>query len=140
GIHRAPSTDRDDLPVDSTAARHENRPVRHVVITKHGSPDVLQVADAPDPTPRAGEVRLAVRAAGVNFADIMARLGLYPDAPAPPTTVGYEVAGVVDAVGSGVTTLRVGDRVLALTRFGGYASAAVTSAELVFPTPPDFSD
>ena len=96
-------------------------------MTKHGAPEVLQSREVADPVPHAGEVRIAVRAAGVNFADIMARLGLYPDAPAPPLVVGYEVAGVIDAVGPGVTTLRVGDRVLALTRFGGYASAAVTS-------------
>ena len=114
--------------------------MRQVVMTKHGAPEVLQSREVADPVPHAGEVRIAVRAAGVNFADIMARLGLYPDAPAPPLVVGYEVAGVIDAVGPGVTTFRVGDRVLALTRFGGYASAAVTSAELVFPTPPDFSD
>lgn len=109
-------------------------------MTKHGAPEVLQSREIADPVPHDGEVRIAVRAAGVNFADIMARLGLYPDAPAPPLVVGYEVAGVVDAVGPGVTTLRVGDRVLALTRFGGYASVAVTPVELVFPTPPDFSD
>jgi synaptic vesicle membrane protein VAT-1 len=114
--------------------------MRQAVITRTGPPEVLQIREAPDPMPKAGEVRIAVRAAGVNFADIMARLGLYPDAPPLPTVVGYEVAGLVDAVGENVQGLRVGDRVLALTRFGGYASAAVVSAAQVFPVPPQLTD
>lgn len=81
-----------------------------------------------------------MRAAGVNFADIMARLGLYPDAPPPPVVVGYEVAGVVDAVGAGVDGFRAGDRVLALTRFGGYSSAVVVPVAQVFRTPSQLSD
>ena len=68
-------------------------------ITKTGAPEVIELRDAPDPTPGRGEVRIRVHASGVNFADIMARLGLYPDAPPLPTVVGYEVSGVVDAVG-----------------------------------------
>jgi NADPH:quinone reductase-like Zn-dependent oxidoreductase len=114
--------------------------MRHVVITKHGPPEVLRAADAPDPTPRADEVRLAVRAAGVNFADIMARLGLYPDAPAPPTVIGYEVAGVVDAIGSENLPFRIGDRVFAFTRFGGYANSVVVPTTSVFRTPSTLSD
>src|SRR6476620_9629871 len=77
--------------------------------------------DAPSPAPAAGEVRIAVRAAGVNFADHLARVGLYPDAPKPPMVVGYEVAGTIEAVGDGVNAARVGERVFAGTRFGGYA-------------------
>jgi synaptic vesicle membrane protein VAT-1 len=114
--------------------------VRQAVITRHGPPEVLRVTEVADPVPRHGEVRIDVRAAGVNFADIMARLGLYPDAPRPPVVVGYEVAGVVDAVGSGATPFRPGDRVLAFTRFGGYASAVVVPAAFVFRTPPALSD
>ena len=114
--------------------------MRHVVITKHGPPEVLRIAEVPDPVPRYGDVRIAVGAAGVNFADVMARLGLYPDAPPPPCVVGYEVAGVVDAVGPGVTPFQVGDRVVALTRFGGYATSVVTPAATVFRTPASVSD
>ena len=114
--------------------------MRQAVITRRGGPEVLQVRDAPDPTPGPGDVRIAVRAAGVNFADVMARLGLYPDAPPLPAVVGYEVAGVVDAVGPGVTGLRPGDRVLALTRFGGYASAVVVSAAQTLATPASLTD
>jgi len=114
--------------------------MRHVLITRQGPPEVLRAADAPDPLPREGEVRIAVRAAGVNFADVMARLGLYPDAPPLPAVVGYEVAGVVDAVGSGSAPFRLGDRVFAFTRFGGYASSVTAPVTFVFPTPPQLSD
>lgn len=96
--------------------------MRAVVITKHGDPSVLQVQQRPDPPPPGpGQLRIDVRAAGVNFADHLARVGLYPDAPALPAIVGYEVAGTVVAVGSGVDAGRVGERVLAGTRFGGYS-------------------
>jgi len=114
--------------------------MRQVVIPRHGRPDVLEVREAPDPTPGEGEVRIAVRTAGVNFADVLARMGLYPDAPKPPVVVGYEVAGVVDLVGAGVTRVHPGDRVMALTRFGGYATRVVAPAGLVFPVPDGVSD
>jgi NADPH:quinone reductase-like Zn-dependent oxidoreductase len=114
--------------------------LRQVVIARHGAPDVLEVRDGPDPTPREGEVRVAVRAAGVNFADILARLGLYPDAPPPPVVVGYEVSGYVDAVGPGTVARHVGDHVVALTRFGGYSTAVVVPAALTFLVPAGISD
>jgi NADPH:quinone reductase-like Zn-dependent oxidoreductase len=114
--------------------------MRQAVIVRRGAPDVIQVREAPDPAPGPGDVRIAVRAAGVNFADVLARLGLYPDAPTLPAVVGYEVAGVVDAVGAGVDGLRVGERVLALTRFGGYSTAVVVSAAQTFATPPQLTD
>jgi NADPH:quinone reductase-like Zn-dependent oxidoreductase len=114
--------------------------MRQVVVTRHGAPDVLRLREAPDPIPREGEVRLAVRAAGVNFADILARAGLYPDAPKPPCVVGYEVAGYVDALGPGVTNRHAGDRVMALTRFGGYSDRVVVPARLTFLTPARLTD
>ena len=76
--------------------------MRQVWITRKGGPEVLEVREAQDPTPKEGEVRIRVRAAGVNFADVMARLGFYRDAPPLPCVVGYEVSGTVDAVGPGV--------------------------------------
>jgi len=100
--------------------------VRAVVITKAGPPEVLQVQERPDPVAGPGQVAIDVRAAGVNFADTMARVGLYPDAPKLPAVVGYEVAGTV--VGSG-------ERVLAGTRFGGYASRVVVDEASVVPLP-----
>jgi len=109
--------------------------LRQVVIPRYGPPEVLALREAPDPAPGDGEIRIAVSAAGVNFADILARLGLYPDAPKPPVVVGYEVSGVVDAVGTGSTRLRAGDRVVALTRFGGYADRVVVPEWMAFPLP-----
>jgi NADPH:quinone reductase-like Zn-dependent oxidoreductase len=113
--------------------------MRAVWITKAGGPEVLAVRESADPRPERGEVRIAVRAAGLNFAEIMARQGLYPDAPKPPCVVGYEVAGVVDAVGAEVTGLEVGQRVLALVRFGGHAESVCAPAERVLPMPDDLT-
>ena len=114
--------------------------MRQVVVTRHGPPKVLQLRDAPDPIPREGEVRIAVRAIGVNFSDILVRVNLYPGAPRPPCVVGYEVAGAIDAVGPGVTRRRVGERVMAFTDFGGYADSIVVPEALTFPTPPRLTD
>lgn len=137
--------------------------MRAVWITKFGGPEVLRVGPAPDPLPGPGEVRVRVAAAGLSFADVMARQGLYPDAPKPPCVVGYEVAGVVDALGADVTGVpgsgsqagaalvspagatsgaaagrfvpRVGDRVLAMVWFGGHAEAVCVPAAAVLPVP-----
>lgn len=109
--------------------------MKQLVITRHGGPDVLEVRDAPEPTLAPGGVRIRVRAAGLNFSDILARQGLYPDAPKPPCTVGYEVAGVVEAVAPGLGAPRVGDAVVATTRFGGQSEIVVAPANRVFPLP-----
>src|ERR1700729_2602937 len=76
--------------------------MRQVWITRAGPPEVLQVREAPDPEPGAGQVRIRVKAAGINFADLMARVGLYPDAPKIPCVVGYEVSGTIDQLTEGV--------------------------------------
>ena len=109
--------------------------MRQIWITKAGPPEVLQVREAPDPEPGDGEVRIRVRAAGINFADLMARVGLYPDAPKLPCVVGYEVSGVIDAVGKGVTKLAVGNRVFGMPRFGGYADTLVVKEAQAFVMP-----
>ncbi len=96
---------------------------------------MLEVREAPDPEPRPGEVRLRVRAAGLNFAEIMGRLGLYPDAPKPPCVLGYEAAGIVDALGEGVTSPSVGARVVALSRFGAHADTLCVPAGQVVELP-----
>lgn len=113
--------------------------MRAVVITRHGGPEVLQVEERRDPQVAAGEVRVAVKAAGVNFADLMARTGMYPDAPKPPTVVGYEVAGEVESVGEGVSSVSVGDRVMAGTRFGGHAELVTAAEADVIPLPGSLS-
>jgi NADPH:quinone reductase-like Zn-dependent oxidoreductase len=104
-----------------------------------GGPGKLQVRDAPDPLPGDGEVRIRVRAAGVNFADILAREGLYPDAPKLPAVVGYEVSGVVDALGAGADGALRDQEVFALTRFGGYAEYVVVAADQAIPKPETLS-
>jgi synaptic vesicle membrane protein VAT-1 len=114
--------------------------MRQVVIPRHGPPDVFEIRETPVPEPGVGEVRIRVRAAGINFADILARIGLYPDAPRLPAVVGYEVAGIVDASGPGVNSPRAGDRVVALTRFGGYADYVVVPAYQAFRFPDALSD
>jgi NADPH:quinone reductase-like Zn-dependent oxidoreductase len=114
--------------------------MRQAVITRHGDADVFELRERPDPAPADGEVRIRVRAAGVNFADLLARIGIYPDAPKPPMVVGYEVAGSIDAVGAGVTTVHAGDRVVALTRFGGYADVVTVPAAQVYRFPDRLSD
>jgi NADPH:quinone reductase-like Zn-dependent oxidoreductase len=111
--------------------------MRAVVITKHGGPGVLQ--ERPDPTLGPGEVRIDVAAAGINFADIMARLGFYPDAPKTPCVVGYEVAGTILELGEGVGDLKHGQRVIAGTDFGGYASQVVVPADGVLALPDGLS-
>lgn len=102
--------------------------MQQIWIPRYGGPEVLELREAPDPTPGPGEVRIQVAAAGVNFADHMARMGIYPDGPPPPCVVGYEVSGTIDAVGEGVDPDRVGERVCGLTRFGGYSSVVCVPA------------
>jgi NADPH:quinone reductase-like Zn-dependent oxidoreductase len=113
--------------------------MKALVVTEHGPPDVMSVQERPDPEPGAGELRIRVRAAGINFADLLARVGLYPDAPKPPSVLGFEVAGDVDALGEGVHSFEVGQRVMAPCRFGGYAQLAVARAETVLPLPDGWS-
>jgi NADPH:quinone reductase-like Zn-dependent oxidoreductase len=113
--------------------------VRAVVITRHGGPEVLAVEERPRPACAPGRVRIAVAAAGVNFSDLLARAGMYPDAPPLPAVMGYEVAGTVAEVGAGVDDLMPGDRVMAATRFGGQAEEAVAGRGDVIRLPDGLS-
>ncbi|HEY0974963.1 MAG TPA: medium chain dehydrogenase/reductase family protein [Solimonas sp.] len=109
--------------------------MKQVWITATGGPERLQVREAADPAPTPGSLRVRVRASGINFADIMARQGLYPDAPKIPCVVGYEVSGTVDAVGDEVEQGWIGKQVFGLTRFGGYADTVVVPANQMFEKP-----
>jgi NADPH:quinone reductase-like Zn-dependent oxidoreductase len=100
---------------------------------------VLEVREAPDLEPPPGHVRIRVAYAGINFADVMARMGLYPDAPKLPTVVGYEVSGEVDRLGAGTNGVTLGQKVAALTRFGGYSDLVSVPAAQVFPVPAGLS-
>jgi NADPH:quinone reductase-like Zn-dependent oxidoreductase len=113
--------------------------MKAVVLTGTGGYDVLQVQERPDPPVGPGEVRIGVKAAGINFADTMARVGLYPDAPKPPCVLGYEVAGEVESVGEGVSEFQVGDRVVGGTRFGGQAELVTVPEAQVFALPAGLS-
>lgn len=109
-----------------------------LVLVRHGAPvGAFELRQQPDPEPAAGQIRIAVEAFGLNYADVSARQGTYQDAPPIPCVIGYEVVGRVDRAGAGVTTPAVGQRVTALTRFGGYATMAVTDARAAVPIPED---
>ncbi|MFO7654472.1 MAG: zinc-binding dehydrogenase [Candidatus Krumholzibacteriia bacterium] len=110
--------------------------MQQVWIEKRGGPDTLRVRHADDPRPGPGQVRVRVEAAGVNFADLMMRMGIYPDAPQLPAVPGYEVAGRVDAVGPGAPGELEGADVAALCRFGGYSESICIPAGQVWRRPP----
>jgi synaptic vesicle membrane protein VAT-1 len=113
--------------------------MKQIYITGHGGPEKLQVRESPDPQPRDNELRIRVKASGINFADILARQGLYPDAPKVPCVVGYEVSGSVDAAGPAARQDWIGRDVFALTRFGGYADTVVVPEIRVFAKPASLS-
>jgi NADPH:quinone reductase-like Zn-dependent oxidoreductase len=95
----------------------------------------MVVEERPDPVAGPGEIRIAVKAAGINFAELLARSGIYPDAPKPPCVLGYEVAGEVESLGDGVEGLSIGDAVFAPTLFGGQAELVTVPAENAWPKP-----
>ena len=109
--------------------------MRAIVTTRNGDVDVLKVETRPDPVPGKGEVLIRVKAAGLNFADILARQGLYPDGPPKPCVMGYEVAGIVEAVGNEVDRALAGKPVVAMTRFGGQAELVVAPLNQIFEKP-----
>ena len=113
--------------------------MRAIWTTRIGKPDTLEVRETPDPRPGPQQVRVRVRAAGLNFADVMARQGLYPDAPKFPAIMGYECAGVIDAVGSEVRDFAVSERVMAFTRFGGQSDCVCVDTAYVFRIPEQLS-
>ena len=113
--------------------------MRQIWITGHGGPEKLALREAPDPQPKADELRIRVKASGINFADILARLGLYPDAPKPPVVVGYEVSGTVDAVGPKTRPDWIGKDVFGLVRFGGYSDTVVIPEGQAFDKPAGLS-
>ena len=109
--------------------------MRQIVMTRSGGIEVLKIREVDDPQPGKGEVKIAVRAAGINFADILARKGIYPDAPQKPCVVGYEVSGLIESVGEGVDFSLMNSPVIAVMRFGGYAEKVITPLSYVFKKP-----
>jgi NADPH:quinone reductase len=113
---------------------------RAVMITRPGGPEVLQTLELPIVEPEPGELRVAVRASGVGATDLTMLAGDYMFAPKIPFVGGYEIAGVVEAVGADVTGFRVGQRVAALTVHGGFAERLVRGAEHFVPIPDEVGD
>jgi len=111
--------------------------MRAINLERHGPPEVMVEREVSAPEPAADEVRIRVRAAGVNFADLLQRLGLYGSAPKMPYIPGFEVSGEVSAVGAEVSGFREGDKVVAMTRFGGYAEEVCAPRIAVLPVPAD---
>ena len=108
--------------------------MRVIEVNSYGDRGVLEYGERSRPEPGEGEVRIEVRAAGINFADIMQRRGQYHGGPEPPYVPGMEVAGVVDAAGEGVGR-EVGEEVVAMVDGGGYAEYAVADAAGLLPVP-----
>jgi NADPH:quinone reductase-like Zn-dependent oxidoreductase len=106
--------------------------MKQIWVTKAGNPERLSIRETPDPLPKNGEVRIRVERVGINFADILGRMGMYPDAPPIPYVPGYEIAGIVDKVGQGVSRIVEGDPVFAMSRFGGYADVVCVPEIQVF--------
>lgn len=113
--------------------------MRAIVTTRNGNVDAMKVETRPDPVADKGQVLIRTKAAGLNFADILARQGLYPDGPRKPCVMGYEVSGIVEAVGAEVDQNLVGKPVIAMTRFGGQAELVATSAAQIFEKPEQLS-
>ena len=113
--------------------------MRQIVITRSGGAEALKIREVEEPSPGRGEVKIDVMAAGVNFADILARKGIYPDAPKKPCVVGYEVSGLVESVGEDVEPSLIGKPVVAGARFGGYSEKLITPFSFVVRKPESLS-
>ncbi len=109
--------------------------MRTIVISRFGVPEVLKIVERPVPKPDINDVLVRVKAIGLNFADILARLGLYPSIPDPPFVPGLEFSGIVESVGSKTKRIKKGDRVLGFTRQGAYAEYLCVKADQVHPIP-----
>ena len=110
-----------------------------IIVTRHGDPDCLVLQELPTPSPDSGEICIRVSKAGINFADILARMGLYPGAPNPPFTPGMEVSGIVHEVGPDVENFKPGDRVVGSGGSGGYSTPTISKAATVFKIPDEIT-
>jgi NADPH2:quinone reductase len=113
--------------------------MKALICSQYGPPENLSVQDMPDPQPAAGQVVVRVRAAGVNFPDALIVQNLYQFKPTPPFSPGGEMAGEVLAVGAGVTRFKAGDKVIALTIWGGFAEQVLAQEDQLIAMPPGMS-
>src|SRR5262245_39375923 len=112
--------------------------MRHtrIIVTHYGGPDVLQVIEEECPEPKEGEVRVRVLAAGVSLPDLLAREGVHPETPRLPYTPGWDLVGVVDRLGAGVSGIEIGHRVAAMPIHGAYAEFVCLPQQELVPLPP----
>ena len=113
--------------------------MKRVGYARRGGLEAIEIIEEEAPSPSSGHVRIEVHRAGINFADLMMRQGLYGGAPDFPFTQGYEISGIVLELGEGATGLSVGDRVVARTGFGGYSEQVVVDLQRVWPLPENVS-
>jgi synaptic vesicle membrane protein VAT-1 len=109
--------------------------MRAAFVTKYGGPDVLQIRETDIPRTGPQDVRIQVRAIGLNFADVLMRTGIYPDTPKPPFIPGMEFSGIVSETGSEVTSVKTGDKVMGYSRTGSHAEYVVVNQRMVGPIP-----
>src|SRR5687768_10653741 len=107
------------------------------LVRQGNEPSCFQIKEMEKPSPKAGEVLIKVKAFGLNYADVMARKGLYREAPPLPSVLGYDVVGIIDSVGEGVDATKIGKSVVAVTEFGGYAEFAVANQLATAEVPAD---
>ena len=112
--------------------------MKSVILTKYGAPEVLKVKEFENPEPLDNQVRIKVHYAGINFAEIMARMKLYPGGPKPGSVLGGEVSGVIDKIGKEVQGLSVGEKVMGLSLNGSYSSQVCIDADSIIPLPDNF--
>ncbi len=109
--------------------------MKTIIVDRYGDTDVMNLQEVPTPQAGSNQVRIAIKAAGINYADIMQRLGSYPGGPEPPYAAGFEYAGVIDEIGEGVTDRKIGERVMGLCKLGGYSEYTVVPASQPLPIP-----
>jgi len=112
--------------------------MKTVIVTRYGGPEVLELREVSIPEPGPGQLRIRVRAAGLNYADIMQREGLYPNGPKAPYGAGFEVSGEIDQLGEGVANWAVGDAVMAFCQ-NGYSEYVIAQAVQVMPKPAELN-
>tara|TARA_B100002051_G_scaffold276740_1_gene327388 strand:- start:2521 stop:3546 length:1026 start_codon:yes stop_codon:yes gene_type:complete len=113
--------------------------MKSVILTKYGPPEVLKVKEFDTPEPSSNEVRIKVHYAGINFAEIMARMKLYPGGPKPGSTLGGEVSGIIEAMGQDVKDLKIGQKVMGLSLNGSYSSHVCMDSNSIIPLPDNFN-
>ena len=113
--------------------------MKSVILTKYGAPEVLKVKEFQDPEPKDNEVRIKVHYAGINFAEIMSRMKLYPGGPKPGSVLGFEASGIVDKIGKNIKDITIGEKVIGLSLSGSYSSHVCIDKNLIIPLPKNFA-